>query len=479
MIMTAIILQLTPSFSTTSYIMIEPGNTEIVDAVSAVMVGGSADLETVEGEVRVLKSRMLADRVVMQLQLDKDPEFNSSLTSPGLLDRFLAQVRGAFGWAVSTVLQSGGWTDGEDAGPQLRPLAEGLHAEPVGAQSAAIGVKEWIKETLGGAKEEVTSDADRLAATRTRIVDRFLSHLSVSVDGLSRVIAVTFNSENPKTAANAANTLADLYIVSKLERKFEAAKTANRWINERINELRDQVETAEDAVEQYRAQYDLIASNDVKLSTQEATELSAQLALARAQRAEAEARLRELEFAVAGPEFISEVLKSGTVAQLRMQEAEVKRKVADLVQYLGPNHPNLIRARAELDQIQSQIRIEVQKVASALSNDLVAAKAREGSLSDSLDKLKGEAGAQNQVEVKLRALQREATASWTMLETFLLRAQETSSQETFQSADAHIVSRADVPQSPTFPQKRTLLLASMLGSLTIGVLLAFLVEMMS
>ena len=153
--------------------------------------------------------------------------------------------------------------------------------------------------------------------------------------------------------------------------------------------------------------------------------------------------------------------------------------MADLAQYVGANHPNIIRARAELNQIQSQIRIEIGKIASALSNDLVAAQAREGSLSDSLEKLKGEAGTQNQVEVKLRALQREATASRTMLETFLLRAQETSSQETFQSADAHIVSRADVPQSPTFPQKKTLLLASFLGSLAIGVLLAYSVEMMN
>jgi len=73
MIMTAIILQLTPSYSATSYIMIEDGNTEIVDAVAAVMVGGSADSETVESELRVLKSRMLADRAVTELQLDKDP----------------------------------------------------------------------------------------------------------------------------------------------------------------------------------------------------------------------------------------------------------------------------------------------------------------------------------------------------------------------------------------------------------------------
>jgi uncharacterized protein involved in exopolysaccharide biosynthesis len=221
MIMTAIILQLTPSFSATSYIMIEDGNTEIVDAVEAVMVGGSADSATVESELRVLKSRMLADRAVTELELDKDPEFNSSLKSPGFFNRYLAQVKAVFGWVVSMGQQPAGRTAGED----LHLPAELLHSDPVGAERSALDVKEWTEETLGGGEDEVSSDPALLATARTNIVDGFLSHLSVSVDGLSRVIAVTFHSENPKTAANAANTLADLYIVSKLERKFEAAKT--------------------------------------------------------------------------------------------------------------------------------------------------------------------------------------------------------------------------------------------------------------
>jgi polysaccharide biosynthesis transport protein len=441
-VMAMIISQLTPTYSAKTYIMIEPGDTEIVDAVAAVMVGGSADAETIQSEVRALQSRTLAERVITELRLSNDPEFNTSLAPPGMLDSFLAPLK--------TV-----------------------------ASDAASQVDSWIEQAFGGVGEELPNgDQDPAMAQRTRVIDRFLSHLNVSVDGLSRVIVVTFESESPETAASAANTLAELYIVSKLERKFEAAKAASQWINERVTDLRDRVEMAEAAAEQYRAQNDLIASNDVKLSTQEATELSAQLALARSQRAEAEARLRELELAVGGQDAVSEVLKSGVVAMLRAQEAEVERKVADLAQYGGENYPELIRARAELSQVKSQIRIEIQKVASALSNDLVAAQAREESLSESLAKLKTEASDQNQVEVKLRALEREAAASRSMLETFLLRAQETGSQESFQNADAHIVSKADVPQGPAYPKTNTLLLASMLGSLTVGVLLAFVVEMM-
>jgi len=86
-----------------------------------------------------------------------------------------------------------GWaTDGED----LHLPIELLHADPVGAERAALDVKEWTEETLGGEEEEVSSDPALLTTARTSIVDGFLSHLSVSVDGLSRVIAVTFHSEN-------------------------------------------------------------------------------------------------------------------------------------------------------------------------------------------------------------------------------------------------------------------------------------------
>src|SRR4029453_16090599 len=122
-----------------------------------------------------------------------------------------------------------------------------------------------------------------------------------SVAGRSGVMGGTFPPESPEKATRIVNTLADLYIVSQLDSKFQAAQTASQWLNDRLTQLRQQVEASEAAAEQYRAERGLIANGNVTITTQEASDIGAQLAVARSQRAEAEARLHEVTAAVARP----------------------------------------------------------------------------------------------------------------------------------------------------------------------------------
>jgi succinoglycan biosynthesis transport protein ExoP len=432
-----LLMFLTPTYNATAYLMIDPGQTKIVDAIEAVVQGNSADTAAVQSEVTVLYSRELAQRVTAKLHLDQNPEFNTALQPPGLLDPVLAPVRNAFGVA-----------------------------------------KLWILSMAGGSPAR-TSYVDPADALRALIVDNFLSQLAVATDGRSRIVSITFTSRNPETAAKVVNSLLDLYVLSQVERKFDAAKNDSRWLNDRIAELRQQVELLDAAVEKYRAEQGLIQNGQVMISTQEASDLGAQLALVRSQRAEAESRLAEIQSAMSKPDgiaAISAVLDSGLIQKLRAQEADVQRKVSDLSQKVGPKHPDLLSARAELGQIRAKIDVEVAKVVEGLKNAVVAARAREASLSESLDRAKSQAGQQNQSEVKLRALEREAAAGRTLLETFLQRAQETTNQQNYQHADAHIVSKADVPQRASFPNKTLLLAAEFVASCGIALLLAFLLE---
>jgi polysaccharide biosynthesis transport protein len=434
-----VLLLITPTYSATAIVMVDPGQTKIVDAIQAVMQGETADVTTVASEVSELESRGLAQRVISKLHLDQDPEFNTSLQPPGLLD------------------------------PILVPMRQAINA-----------AKLWIKTTLSGSPPPA-SDVDPADALRASIIDNVASQLSVNTDGRSRVITVTFTSRDADTAANVANNLIDIYMLNQVERKFDAAKTDTKYLSDRIAELRKQVEVSEAAVEKYRSEQGLIQNGDVMVSAQEASDVGAQLAIVRSQRAEAESRLNEVQNALNKPDgtaSVSAVLDSGLIQALREQEAEVQRKVSDLSQKLGPKHPDLLSAKAELAQIRAKIDIEAAKVIEGLKNAVVAARAREASLSESLDRVKGEAGQQNQSEVKLKALEREATASRTLLETFLQRQQETTNQQGYQQADAHLVSKADVPQSTSFPNKKLLLPAGFVAASAIGILLAFLLEFM-
>jgi capsular exopolysaccharide synthesis family protein len=430
-------LLVTPRYSATAYVLIEPGQTQIVEAIEAVVAGSSADTAAVESQLRVLQSRALADRVVNALRLDRDPEFNGSLAPKSLLDQ---------------------WLD-----PARRAIA-----------AAAFTLRRWI----AGAEDQPKSE-DAVRALRSHVIDAVLSRLDARIEGGSRVIGVTFTSRSPATAAKVANAVVDQYIAMQLEGKYAATRDTSQWLNDRVQELRRRVELAEAAAEKYRAENGLISRGDVSITTEEALGVGEQLALARSKRAEAEARLREIDRATAdgaGAGTVSEVLGSGLIQALRQQEAAVERRVSELSQSLGRSHPDLRSARAELGQIRAKIEAETGKIIQKLQNEVDAAVAREAVLSGSLESLKGQAGQQNQIEVKLRALEREATASRTLLETLLARAEETASQESYQRVDAQIVSRADSPNAPSYPKTLLMIGAGFVVALMCALLLAFLLE---
>lgn len=436
-ILVAIILtQLTPRYTAASQIEISPPQANIVD-FEAVLAGLPADSETIETEIQIVRSRNLIAKLVQRLDLNRNPEFNASLRPPSMLAEKLDEIR--------TYLSQ-----------------QGLP---------------FISSTPD---EHTLSDTDRAEAEDAQVLDAVLDRISVAPVGLSRIISIEFESENPKIAASVVNTLADLYIVAQLEAKFEATKRANDWLNDRVAELRAEVMDAEQAVEEFREEHGLLrGQRDATLASEQVSELSAQYIQERTKLAEAEARLRQVERLVNSPngiESASEVLASDLIQNLRQQEAQLETQTAQLSAELGDRHPRMINARAQLRDIREKIRLEVNKIVEGLRNEVAVARARAASLRGELDTLKQEVAAVDSYQVRLRALEREATAARTLLETLLARSKETASQQTFQQADATVVSYGPIPKTPSYPQKRLILAGAFVFAFPLGVLLVFLIE---
>ena len=430
-----IVYQLTPSYTAEAYVMIDTRKTQVVD-VEAVISGLPVDRETVQSEILVMGSRGLSEKVIRRLELGKDPEFNEELKPES-------------------------------------PFAKLFDPRKYVPE-------EWLAVFSGlKAQDEELTKEERRDRTRVRITDKFLEGLEVTPVRRSRVIRVAFESESPRMAARAANTLSELYIVSQLEAKFEATRQATKWLNERLSELRGQLEGSEAAVEAFRKKTGLVEGKGVTIASQQIAELNTQLVLAGGTRAEAEARLKQIESlrsAGSGMETLAEVLDSQLVQRLREQEAVVVRKAAELSARYGERHPRMINVRAEIRDLEEKIGREVERIAQGLANELEVARAREISLQAGLETLKHEVATANESEIELRALEREAAVNRALFETFLGRSKETRAQEDNQRPDARIISRADVPEEPSYPRKGIVLLVALVASVLAGVVLVFVGE---
>jgi len=388
-----------PRYTATAQIIIDARQSQIAN-FDAVVPGLSTDDQSVLSEVQVLKSRRLASSVIESLSLDQDPEFNSALRPRGWLDEL-----------------------------QL-----------------------W----LAGPQTESESPEHKSA----RLIDSFLGHVRISPVPDSRVISASFTSISAANAALIANTLVDEYLRAQQSAKFEAATQAGSWIDERITELRAQVQSAEEEIEDFRSSANLLETAGVTITAQQMADLNGQLILAQTKSAEVAARLEQLTVLMNSPETggiltASEVLQSPLIQNLRQQQVEIDRRIAELSSDLGASHPTIVKLRAEASDLDGQIKIEVDKIAQGLRNEAAIAKAREDTLDAQMQKLSARMAETNENEIHLRALEREAEANRQLLQTLLAREKEIGAQDRFelQRADARVISYADPPNKPSFPQK--------------------------
>ncbi len=430
-----IVVQLTPRYTAESLLAIESRKNSVVD-LEAVMSGLGTDVAAIKTEIDVLQSRRLGGKLVDRLNLTNDPEFNAELNTKKSLLSY------------------------------LNPLSYLPDA--------------WSDAVLGR-KVDARSDADKADATRAKVIDSVLAKLSISNPARSYSLRLSFESTDPKKAALLANTLSELYLTDQLEVKFEATQRANEWLNERVFELRENVRSSEQAAQKFREENQLIQTRNAgSVNEQQLAQLNSQLVDARTDLARAEARQQQVAQVAADGQLagsgLLEVIQSPLIQRLKEQESEVQRNRAELATRYGPRHPRMINVQAEYADIQAKIETEIEKIVAGVSGEAEVAAIRVRTLEQNLAGLKRESFTVSRAQVQMRELDREAEANRLLLQTFVNRFKETSSQDGMQQADARIISKADVPTLASFPKKKLIILLVAFAGVGIGVGLAFLLE---
>jgi uncharacterized protein involved in exopolysaccharide biosynthesis/Mrp family chromosome partitioning ATPase len=319
---------------------------------------------------------------------------------------------------------------------------------------------------------------------RQRALDNYLESLVVYAVNRSSVIKIEYTATDPKIAAQIANAVAQAYLEATQSAQAEPISDAREWLAGQIDALREKVVQSEVAVEEYRAQAGLLqGANAATLNNQELSELNSQIILAAAAKSEAAARAKSIRDMLATTGTIdaaSDVINSPLIQRLREQQVRMRRRLAELSTTYLDNHPRIIGARRELNDLNKQVRSEALKIVQGLEQQAKIAASREAELRKNLNELKSQASVKNVDEVKLRALQREADANRTLLETFLTRYNEASAREksTAQPGMARIISTAVAPLKPSFPKKGPIILLATLAGLVLALGLAFLLEVM-
>lgn len=291
-----------------------------------------------------------------------------------------------------------------------------------------------------------------------RTLEAYYERLNVFAIEKSRVISVDFSSANPEVAARVANAVAENYLAMQQSTKQDQTRAAGNWLAVEIDKMRKKVEEAEAKVEEYRVKSNLfVGSNNTSLPNQQLTEINSQISAARGQKADLEARARLLRDQVRSGKQVesSDIANSDSMRRLVEQRATLRSQLAEQSSTLLDQHPRIKELKAQIGEVDRQIKIEGERLARQLDNDAAVAGNRVESLTASLDQVKKLASQSNEQDVQLRAFEREAKTQRDLLESYLVKYREASARDNINAAppEARIISRATPAIKPAYPKK--------------------------
>jgi polysaccharide biosynthesis transport protein len=411
-LLTLIVVQvITPRYQSESRVIVEGrDNVYLRPDADKDTMDRTVDQEAVTSQAQLILSRDLANEVINKLKLNQRPEFD----------------------------------------PALGP------ASPVRSLLAMVGL---VRNPMSMTPEE-------------RVLEAYYDRLTVYPVDKSRVIVIDFSSEDPELAAQVTNAIADGYLQLLQKVKQDQAQSATQVLAGQVETLRKKVVEAEGKVEAYRARSNLlIGNNNTTLSAQQLGDMTAQLSAARAQKADAESKATLIRSMLKSGQPIesSDILNSELIRRLSEQSVTLRAQLAEQSSTLLDNHPRIKELKAQIADLDRQIDNEAATVARSLDNDAKIAGTRVDTLQASLDQLKTQAATNNEDDVQLRELERDAKSQRDLLESYLAKYREASARDAVNASppDARVISRATVSNVPAYPKKLPTVLIAMLTTLII------------
>jgi capsular exopolysaccharide synthesis family protein len=306
----------------------------------------------------------------------------------------------------------------------------------------------------------------------------------------SRLVKVSFASPDPGTAARIANAVAENFIESNLDRRFEASSYARDFLQQRLAQEKQKLEDTERQLVAYATAQGIIdvsdqgqdkgdgkgASPPQSLTSASLVSLNTALSAAQNQQIQAEERWRQAQSG--NGTNLPEVLANPTYQQLTQQRAKL---AADYQQNLGlykPDYPAMTQMKAQLDEIDNQIRGTVKSIRDSIHEQATVAASQQASLQGQVAKLKSSFMDQRNRSIQYNILQRELDTSRSLYDGLLQRYKEVGIAGGVGTNNVSVVDRAQAPSKPSSPNIALNVGLAAGAGLALGGLLAFLIEAM-
>jgi polysaccharide biosynthesis transport protein len=418
----------TPLYTAEATVILKPGTPQMLEGKESQMDISADDAEDEEENFKktqyeILKSRSLAATVVADQNLEHNPDFTGRPQPPGPVATLKSRIKSWLGMKPKAVAPA--------------PSKNIDSLLPLGVSPGAVSAY------LGGLRITPINETD--------------------------LVKVGYVSPNPRLAAELANAHAHAYIRQGIALHSQANEEAERFLKERLAELKEKLEKSEVALNNYRRDKGIIPGL-ISLDGKETvvlgrlTELSKDLTDAQVQRISLESQMQMIR---AGRyDALPQVVSDAGATTLKTQMNELDTQYAAMSKQFKDSYPPMEQLRAKREQIEAQYKAEIMQAVGGLQATYDASVDKEKKLQDEMNKERAQALNLNDATVEYAILQREVDTNRELYESVLERMKGVALAAEAQASNIVILDPAEVPGGPSSPQKMAAVMRT--GSLAIG-----------
>jgi len=423
------VLTITPKYKATSVILIEPQDPQVLDIKQLMAETAGEDHDFYKTQYALLRSWSLAAQVIRGLGSQSNSLLNGSNQAHG----FASGLRSIF-----TVLASDSLPKTSDAKP---------------------------------------GDEAKYSGDQLRVVNAYLDALSVEPEIGTRLVMISFTTSDARLSAVLANAHAEGYVRRGLELKAEASRTAQRFLGDKLVELKERVEKSEAALNHYRHDKGIVELTTVRgnaIPLKRLADLSSALSQAETNRIalESEADLIKKQDYFSLPEVVSSPMVQGLKSQLAALDAQY----ASISSRYTLEYAPLAALKAKLDETRARVNENVAEIVRSIRLAYLAAVSKEKELSAEVAREKASALALNDASLQDSILAREVDTNRQLYQSVLQRMREMEVQGEVRASNVTLVDRAVPPRFPSSPRKFPVVFLSAVLALVGAVGVAFFLD---
>jgi succinoglycan biosynthesis transport protein ExoP len=303
--------------------------------------------------------------------------------------------------------------------------------------------------------------------------DTLVRNLTVAREDVASVLTVAFSWADPVKAAAIVNAIVDTYIHDSIAEKTKSTIVARTVVQQRIDELKQQLKDADVALLEYKMANHLVGSDQLTLSHGQLNVL--QTSLTRVQLAMAEAKAR-MERLAGNPEASATVVPDNEVIKkLRGELLDLSTRENDIERLVGKDHLAAVKLRDRMEGVRQAIVSEQKHVAESFEQDYELAHSQYDRLTAEISNVVNSEGMNNDKVGRLRELEGAQDSFRGLYNRMLAQGFETNRVDAEPSItpDARVLTRATPPLQTESSKKRLLILAggSVMGLLLGGAIL--------